>query len=98
MFGTVIIFMSLEFGGSGANGFRIKTNASDCQHLHGFGSGRNGGGWPQNHRKCKGMLSFSWFWKWAGGEAAGVRIIRNDGIVIIFMVLKAPARGAVGSG
>ena len=57
---TVILFMVLEVPGWGAFGSRITRNAWDCLHFHGFGSGLEGGGsWPQNHKTCIGLLSFS---------------------------------------
>ena len=58
---TVIIFMSLEVGGRGASGFRIIRNAWDGQHFHGFGSGWEVGGWPQNQKKCMGRYHFQSF-------------------------------------
>ena len=64
---TVIIFIVLKEPGRGAVDARNMRNAWDCLHFMVLEVGGRGGGWPQNHKKCKGLLSFSWFWKWAGG-------------------------------
>ena len=71
---TVIIFMSLEERGRGVIGSRITRNAWDCYHFHGFGSGREGGGWVQNQKNCLGLPSFTCLWK---RGASGFRIKRN---------------------
>ena len=62
----IIIFMVVEVPGNGAVGPRIIRNAWDGQHFHGFGSGWEVGGWPPNHEKCMGLLSFSKFSKCLG--------------------------------
>ena len=59
--------MVLEVGGRGAAGFRIIRNAWAVIIFMVLEVGGRGGGWLQNHKKCIGLLSFSWFWKWAGG-------------------------------
>ena len=71
-----MISTSLEVGGRGEIGFIIMRNIKDCQHFHGFGSERQGGGWPQNHKKCIGLFGFSWL-EVGGRGAAGFRVIRN---------------------
>ena len=64
---TVIVFMVLEVGGRGAAGFRIIRNAWAVIIFMVMEVGGRGGGWLQDHKKCIGLLSFSLFWKWAGG-------------------------------
>ena len=65
-----MIFVVLEAPGKGAVGPRIIRNAKECNDLHGFGSGWEGAGWMQNHKKFMGLSSFSFVWKWLGdGEA-----------------------------
>jgi len=75
---TVFIFMVLEVGWRvAAAGLRIIRNALDYYHFHGFGSSREGCGWLHNHKKCIGLSSSSWFWKWAGGGRLASEIRRN---------------------
>ena len=91
---TVIIFMSLEVGWRGAVGFRIIRDSKYCRHFHGFGSGREGGGWPQNHKKRIGLLSFSNFWMCLGRGLLAPESQDMQRTVIIFMVLEVGGMGA----
>ena len=45
-------FRVFEVGRREKIGFRIIRNIWDCQPFHGFGSEQEGGGWPNNHKKC----------------------------------------------
>ena len=56
-----------------------------------------GGGWLQIHKKCIGMLSFSWFGEWAGGGRLVSESKQLHETVIIFMSLEVGGRGASGS-
>ena len=58
-----------EVGGRGTAGFRIERNAWGCKHFHGFGSGREGGGWRQIQKKCIGLISIHGFG--SAGERGG---------------------------
>ena len=88
--------MVLGVGGREAACLRIIRNAKDCSDFRGFESAREGGGWLQNHKKCIGLLSFSWFWKWAGGGRLGSESKELHRTVIIFMSLEVGGRGASG--
>ena len=93
---TVNSFMVLGMGGRGAAGLRILRNAKDCHHFRGFESARDGCGWLQNHKKCIGLSSFAWFWKWAGGGRLGSESKEMHRPVSIFMVLEAGGKRAAG--
>ena len=58
---TVIIFMIWGVGGREAAGVRIIRNAWAVIIFMVLEVGKRGGRWLQNHRKCIGQLSFSWF-------------------------------------
>ena len=53
----------LKAPATAAFGSRIIRHAWDCRHFHGFGSGREGGGWVQNQKSCKRLSAFSCLWK-----------------------------------
>ena len=96
MHGTVSIFMVLGVGGREAACLKIIRNAEDCSDFHGFESARGGGVWLQNHKKCMELLSFSRFWKWAGGGRLGSESKELPRTAIIFMSLEVGGRGASG--
>ena len=61
----------------GAVGSGIKRNAKDCLHFHGFGSGREGGGWPQKSEEMHRNVIIFMVLEVPGRGAVVSRIIRN---------------------
>ena len=90
-----MISVVLKAPGPEAVGFIIRRIAWDYHNLHGFGRGREGGGWVQSHKKCTGPSSFSWLWKLAGGGRLASESYEMHETVINFMVLEVGGRGAV---
>ena len=69
----------------------------ECYDFHGFGSGREGSGWVQNHTKCMELASFSCLGKWKGGEQVASKIHKKHiKTVGIFMVLEVGGKGTSG--